>query len=67
MEYRYYLVYQPKAAPLFFLPFQQVGDTVFHSAGVWEENKHFVANPRKLIVSEALFDEVIMEGRPVGP
>ena len=63
----YNLVDQAKAVPLFFLPFQQVGDTVFHSAGVWEENKHFVANPRKLIVSEALFDEVIMEGRPVGP
>ena len=57
---KYNLVDQPKAAPLFLFSFQQVGDTVFHPAGVWEENKHLVADPRKLIVSEALFDEVVM-------
>ena len=67
MKYRYNLVDQAKAAPLSFLPFQQVGDAVFHSAGVWEEDKHFVADPSKLVVFEALFHEVVMEGRSVGP
>ena len=63
----YNLVDQAKAAPLFFLPFQQVGDTVFHSAGVWEENKHLASDPRELIIPDALFGKVVVEGCPVGP
>ena len=57
---KYNLVDQSNAAPLFLFSFHQVGDTVFHPAGVWEENKHLVTDPCELIISEALFDKVVM-------